>query len=86
MCLCHSFVSDDHINTTVLLLLKNKSGDISDVNNYRAIALSNCLSKILEIMILNCFQASDLCNYSHKLGFLKEPLYKFGLLCPEKCC
>jgi len=48
MCLCHSFVPDDLINTTVAPLLENKSCDTSDVNNYRAIALSNCLSTILE--------------------------------------
>ena len=52
MCLCHSFVPDELINTTVVPLLKNKSGDLTDVNNYRAIALSNCLSKILEILML----------------------------------
>jgi len=62
MCLCHSLMSDDLINTTVVPLLKNKYRDISDVNNYRVIALSNWLSKILESLILNCFQASDLCD------------------------
>jgi hypothetical protein len=33
-------------------LLKNKCGDLSDVNNYRAIAISSALSKIIEYVIL----------------------------------
>ena len=72
MCLCHSFVPDELINTTVVPLLKNKSGDITDVNNHRAIALSNCLSKILESLMLNCLQASDLCDDFHQFGFKKS--------------
>jgi len=80
MCLCHSFVPDDLINTTVVPMLKNKSGDICDVNNYRAIALSNCLSKILEFPIVNCFQASDLCDDSHQFGYKKNHSTSLG------CC
>jgi len=34
--------------------------------------LSNCQSKILESRILNCFQASDLCDDSHQFGFKKN--------------
>ena len=49
-------------------VLKNKSGDLSDINNYRAVALSNCLSKLLELLMLNCFQSCD--NY--------EDVYQFG--------
>jgi len=47
------------IKTTVIPLLKNKSGDISDVTNYHAIALSNCLNKLLEAVILDSFQSCD---------------------------
>jgi len=73
-------VPNDLINTTVVSLLKNKSGDICDVNNYRAIALSNSLSKILEFLTLNCFQASDLCDDSHQFGFKKNHSTSLG------CC
>ena len=59
MCLCHCYLPNELIRTTVVPLLKNKCGDLSDVNNYRAIALSNCLSKLFESLILRCFQACD---------------------------
>ena len=37
----------------IMPLLKNKTENISDVNNYRAIALSNSISKLLEDVLLN---------------------------------
>ena len=60
-------------------LLKNKSGDVTDKNNYRAIALSSCLSKLFEFLILTCCKSHDTChdddyqfgykkNYSTSLG------------------
>ena len=39
MFLTHSFLPTELIQTTLVPLLKNKTGNISDVNNYRAIAL-----------------------------------------------
>ena len=66
------------ITTTVVPLLKNKFGDISDVNNYRAIALSNCMSKLLESLILNCFQACDTCNDMYQFGFKKNHSTSLG--------
>jgi len=33
-------------------LIKNKGGNLTDINNYRAIALSNVDTKILERMLL----------------------------------
>jgi len=33
-------------------MVKNKGGDLTDANNYRAIALSNVESKIFEAIIL----------------------------------
>ena len=40
------------MDTEFVPLLKNKTGDIADVNNYRAIAISNAESKLLENVIL----------------------------------
>ena len=34
VCLWHSFVRDERIDTTVVSLLKIKSGDITVANNY----------------------------------------------------
>ena len=44
----HGYVPDAFCQSIVIPLVKCKSGDLSDVNNYRAIALANSVSKILE--------------------------------------
>jgi hypothetical protein len=38
---------------------KNKAGDYTDVNNYRAIAVSNVETKILETILLNIVRTSE---------------------------
>jgi hypothetical protein len=78
MCLCHCYLPDELIKTTVVPLLKNKSGDISDVNNYRAIALSNCLSKLFESLMLSCFQSYDSCEDVFQFGFKKNHSTSLG--------
>ena len=62
----------DLLKTTVVPILKNKMGDISDVNNYRAIALSNSISNLLETIILNCFQSHDNSEDIFQFGFKKN--------------
>ena len=37
----------------IIPLVKCKNGDLADVNNYRAIAISNSISKILESVLYN---------------------------------
>ena len=39
------YVPDAFCQLTIIPLVKCKSGDLSDVNNYRAIALSNSITK-----------------------------------------
>jgi len=58
--------------TTIVPLLKNKSGDLSDINNYPAVALSNCLSKVFESLLLNCFQSHDSYDDFYQFGFKKK--------------
>ena len=52
MFIAHSFLPDSLLMTTLVpLVIKNKSGDIADVDNYRAIALSNAVNKVIESVI-----------------------------------
>ena len=55
--------------TTIVPMLKNKAGDATDVNNYRAIALSNSISKLLESVVLNCFESYDKQDDFYQFGF-----------------
>ena len=41
------------MNTVIVPVIKNKSGDVSDTNNYRPIALSSIVSKVFEIILLS---------------------------------
>ena len=70
------------IETTIVPIVKNKSGNLTDSNNYRPIALATIVSKILEPVLLmkwsdylnSCdnqfgFKSShnnDLCSYTLK--------------------
>ena len=59
-----------HDNTCPLV--ENKSGDIADMNNYRAIALSNAASKIVESVMLERFQSTDQDSDPYQFGFKKN--------------
>ena len=60
LCLCilfnlfivHSFVPDSFMSCTIVPLVKCKAGDLTDINNYRAITLSNAITKIVELVLL----------------------------------
>ena len=48
----HGFLPDTMMVTIIALIIKNKSGDLSD-NNYRPIVLSTVASKLFESLILS---------------------------------
>lgn len=52
-CLIHGHIPCDLIHTVLVPVLKNKSGDVTDKGNYRPIALSSIVSKVLERLILD---------------------------------
>ena len=46
----------------ILPVVKNKGGDLTDVDNYRAIAISNVETKILEIIFIDKFNEGAECD------------------------
>ena len=54
VCLSHGYLPTALIETTIVPIhvVKNKSGNLSDSNNYRPIALATIVSKILETFVL----------------------------------
>ena len=58
------------MKTITIPLVKNKSGDKSDINNYRPIALVTVASKIFEIILLELMQ-SYLDTTDNQFGFKK---------------
>ena len=48
----HGYFPADFMKTAFVIIIKNKTGDTSDKNNYRPIALVTAASKLFEICIL----------------------------------
>ena len=44
----HGYIPNAFSLSTMVPIVKNKHGDISSIDNYRAIALSNILGKLLD--------------------------------------
>ena len=68
MFLCNSFLPKAFMHSVIVPLVKCKNGDLSDVNNYRAICISTAMSKILEYAISDAVQATDKCD-AYQFGF-----------------
>ena len=52
-CISHGYLPTKLMDTLIVPLVKNKSGNIHDKNNYRPIALVTAFSKILESVLLD---------------------------------
>jgi hypothetical protein len=76
--LLHEYLPNSFMDASIVPLVKNKPGDLTDVNNYRAIAISNACSKLLEVLLLE--QLHDIISDDHQLGFEHE--HSTGL-CPS---
>ena len=68
MCLIYGYVPDDFHLASITPLVKCKTGDLSDVNNYRAIAVSNSVTKILEELLYHFIMSDDKAE-EHQFGF-----------------
>ena len=69
-CLSHGYLTPDMINTTIVTIVKNRCGNISESNNYRPIALATIISKLFEsVLLLKCEDYLSTC--SNQCGFKK---------------
>ena len=48
----YGYITSEFCRAVIIPLVKNKNGNLTDVNNYRAIAISNAITKLLEEIIL----------------------------------
>ena len=55
----------------IVPIIKNKTGDTSDKNNYRPIALVTACSKVFESCILSIIE-NYICTHDHQFGFKKQ--------------
>ena len=69
----HGYLPRDFMKTAIVLIIKNKTRDSSDKNNYRptCIALVTACSKTFEICLLEMLE-QYLHTHDHQLGFKKQ--------------
>ena len=60
----------------IIPLVKSKSGDLTNVNNYRAICISTAAPKILESLLFKCVQSTCESD-SYQFGF--KPLHSTSI-------
>ena len=66
----HGYLPGDFMKTIIIALVKNKSGDLSDVNNYRSIALVTVVSTFFENILLELMEPY-LSTTDNQFGFKK---------------
>ena len=67
----HQHVPHKFMQSTISPLVKCKGGDLTDINNYRAITLSNAITKILVTVIIENISStsdSDAYQFEFKRG------------------
>ena len=69
--LAHGYIPKNFMLSSLVPLVKNKSGDLRTKDNYRPIAMNSVLSKIFEIILFNRY--SDIFSTSdYQFGFKKN--------------
>ena len=68
--LSHGYMPPDMIKTTIVSIVKNKCGNLSESSNYRPIALAAITSKVFEsVLLLKC--EDYLFTSSNQFGYKK---------------
>ena len=65
-----SYVPDEFCRSVIIPLVKNKNGNLTDVNNYRAITISNSITKLMEEVLMK-FLDSVYDADEYQFGFKK---------------
>ena len=76
--LCHGYLPAEFMKTAIVPIIKCKTGNTADKNNYRPIALVTACSKIFEICLLEIIE-KYLDTHDHQFGFKKKHLTDIGI-------
>jgi len=69
--LIHGYLPEQLMKSTIITLVKDKKGLLCDKDNYRPIAITTAISKLLELVILEKF-SEYLSSTTHQFGFKKH--------------
>lgn len=80
LCVCHSYLPDDFMKTVVVPVIKNKTGDLADTNNYRPISLATTAAKIFD-GLLNVQLNKYVTLHDNQFGFRPQLSTESAILC-----
>jgi exonuclease III len=80
LCICHNYLPDELMYTVVVPILKNKTGDVSDVTNYRPISLATVIAKVLD-RLLDQHLEKHLNLHDAQFGFTPGLSTESAILC-----
>lgn len=84
LCVGHSFLLDDLMKTLVVPVIKNKTGDASDTNNYRPISLATIIAKVLD-RVLNRIINENIALHDDQFGFRPGISTEAAVWCLKHC-
>jgi len=70
LCAKFSYIPDEFCRSVIIPLVKNKNGNLADVNNYRAITISNSITKLLEEVLTKFLDSVNDAD-EYQFGFKK---------------
>ncbi|RVE40147.1 hypothetical protein evm_015203, partial [Chilo suppressalis] len=80
LCLGHSYLPEKLMLAVVVPIIKNKTGDASDLNNYRPISLATIIAKVLDAL-LGQHLDSNIKLHDAQFGFRPELSTESAILC-----
>ena len=80
LCLSHSYLPVELTNTIVVPIIKNKTGDASDISNYRPISLASVCAKVLD-SLLDKILAKHIVLEDGQFGFRPNLSTDSAILC-----
>ena len=67
----HGYLPPEFMKTAIVPMIKCKTGNTADKNNYRPVALVTACSKIFELCLLEIIE-KYLDTHDHQFGFKKQ--------------
>ncbi|XP_073959129.1 uncharacterized protein [Choristoneura fumiferana] len=80
LCMRHTYLPSSFMRTIVVPVIKNKTGDLSDHNNYRPISLATIIAKVFDSM-LNSQLNSYIQLHGNQFGFRRGLSTEAAILC-----
>lgn len=68
LAIIHGYIPKKALETVLVPIVKDKKGNITDVDNYRPIAIATVASKIIEVLLLNKYESFFATN-CNQFGF-----------------